>query len=367
MTGYLGDRRIRRNFKSRQEALTEKASLEIQALQEASGFQHVVTRLSEYQVREAEIAFQRMENQTASLPELLDFALLNYRHPSESQPLDVAVNHYIESKAKEFEQGNLSEPQLKHITWDLGRFQRNLGSLPVGQIRPERVIEFLESRNPSLKTFNNQRGILHTFFKFCYHRNWVIENPIKKVPQHRIRRKRGQAATLSAEQVEELMRFFEDYENGQWVPYFALCLFAGIRPGVPHGEISKLRSDAVCLETGTIHISAAVSKTREPRKVDIEPNLAAWLAAYPLKTHPIILGNFKKRRDRFRKRFDLSHDVMRHTYISMFVAKYRSIGEAAIQAGNSESIVRRHYLDLRSQEEAEAFFSIYPNRRAARP
>ena len=44
----------------------------------------------------------------------------------------------------------------------------------------------------------------------------------------------------------------------------------------------------------------------------------------------------------------------------MFVAKYRSIGEAAIQAGNSESIIRRHYLDLKSAEEAEKFFGILP-------
>ena len=53
---------------------------------------------------------------------------------------------------------------------------------------------------------------------------------------------------------------------------------------------------------------------------------------------------------------------MRHSYISMFVAKYRSIGEAAIQAGNSESIIRRHYLDLKNKEDAEAFFGIFPQR-----
>jgi hypothetical protein len=42
----------------------------------------------------------------------------------------------------------------------------------------------------------------------------------------------------------------------------------------------------------------------------------------------------------------------------MFVAKFRSIGEAAIQAGNSESIIRKHYLDLKSPAEAEQFFGI---------
>jgi hypothetical protein len=48
----------------------------------------------------------------------------------------------------------------------------------------------------------------------------------------------------------------------------------------------------------------------------------------------------------------------------MFVAKFRSIGEAAIQAGNSESIIRRHYLDLKSTEEGAAFFEILPKHAA---
>jgi hypothetical protein len=56
--------------------------------------------------------------------------------------------------------------------------------------------------------------------------------------------------------------------------------------------------------------------------------------------------------------------VLRHTFISMFVAKFRSIGEAAIQAGNSESIIRRHYLDLKNKEEGEQFFGILPRHAA---
>ena len=129
---------------------------------------------------------------------------------------------------------------------------------------------------------------------------------------------------------------------------------------MPHGEITKLKPEAVDLKSGFINISAEVSKVREARKVAIQPNLAAWLRAYPLKKFPIILGNFKKRRDKFAKNFDLTHDVLRHTFISMFVAKFRSIGEAAIQAGNSEAIIRKHYLDLKTSEEAEAFFAILP-------
>ena len=60
----------------------------------------------------------------------------------------------------------------------------------------------------------------------------------------------------------------------------------------------------------------------------------------------------------------ITHDVLRHTFISMFVAKFRSVGEAALQAGNSEGIIRRHYLDLKSKEEAEEFWGILPQRAA---
>ncbi len=118
-------------------------------------------------------------------------------------------------------------------------------------------------------------------------------------------------------------------------------MFAGVRPGVPSGEITKLEPEDINLETGMIHIRAEVSKVREPRRVAIQPNLAAWLRAYPLKKYPIVVGNFQKKRAKFKDQFDLTHDVLRPTFISMFVAKFRSIGEAAIQAGNSENIIRR--------------------------
>jgi hypothetical protein len=47
----------------------------------------------------------------------------------------------------------------------------------------------------------------------------------------------------------------------------------------------------------------------------------------------------------------------------MFVAKFRSLGDAAIQAGNSESIIRKHYLDLKTTTEADEFFGIIPQLR----
>jgi hypothetical protein len=156
------------------------------------------------------------------------------------------------------------------------------------------------------------------------------------------------------------MEWAENNHDEALVPFIALCLFAGIRPDLYQGEISKLEPKHVRLDTGVILIEPDVSKVWMKRAVAIQPNLAAWLRAYPLEKYPIMARGFRRQRLEFRKHFNLSHDILRHTFISMFVAKYRSMGEAALQAGNSESIIRKHYLDLKSAAEVEHFFNIVP-------
>ena len=53
-------------------------------------------------------------------------------------------------------------------------------------------------------------------------------------------------------------------------------------------------------------------------------------------------------------------DVLRHTFISQHVAKFRSIGDAALESGNSETILKRHYLNLFTEADAELFWGITP-------
>ena len=363
--GFLHGIRIRRNFKTREEAAAEKATLEIKALQASSGLRSIATALKEEQVREAEALFQRVEGKSRPLSFYVDFALANYREPERQKSLADAITDYVAAKEHEFAQKQISLPQLRRIKSDLKRLEKHFSDKSAAEVSVSALIAYLEQRRLSLKTFNNQRGVLGTFFKFAFHRGWVVENPVVKVPHYRIRHRRGVACTLSAAQAGKLMEYCETFEGGRWVPYFALCLFAGIRPSVPDGEIARLKPEDVCLDTGIIHISAEVSKVREPRKITIQPNLAAWLRAYPLDKFPILVGvNFHRRRQKFNNRIQLTHDVLRHTFISMFVAKFRSMGEAALQAGNSESIIHKHYLDLKGPAEAEQFFSILPSRMA---
>jgi integrase len=245
----------------------------------------------------------------------------------------------------------------------MNRLPKRCPAATVSDLTPARLVAYFEFGRASRKTYNNRRGVISGFLKFAQQRDWIAENPLNKIPAHRIRRRRGGAQTLTATQAQELMEFVETNHPAA-VPFFALCLFAGIRPCLRTGEITRLKPGHVRLTDGIIRIDGEVSKIREPRTITIQPNLAAWLGAYPLEKNPIIPANLQHLREKAVEKFDLTHDVMRHTYISMFVAKFRSIGEAALQAGNSESIIRKHYLDLKDPAEAELFFGIMPKRRA---
>ena len=361
VSGWLDGKRIRKNFQTRAEAEAQGQVLEIQRLQKDTGIRATATRLTEDQLHEAELVFRRLTGRSNSLSFYIEFALANYREPLTQKLLTEAVTEYVATKQHEHEQDLLSEPHLTRVKRDLRRLIRHFPGATVADLTGTRLAGYFEARQAGLKTYNNRRGIVSNFLKLALQRDWITENPLTKIPARRIRRRRGCAITFAASQAAELMAYVEEHYPTA-VPFFALCLFAGIRPCLRAGEIFRLQPESVKLDTNLIRIDGEVSKVREPRNVTIQPNLAAWLQAYPLKKFPIIPANLQHIREKVAQKFPLSHDVTRHTFISMFVAKFRSIGEAAIQVGNSENIIRKHYLDLKSQEEAEEFFGILPTR-----
>jgi integrase len=360
VSGWLAGVRIRKNLKTREEAAAEKASLELRAMQHASGVRLATTFLTDDQLREAESVFRRVTGSTRTLSALVDYALTHYHEADKPRPLTECVTAYVQAKQREQERELISARQLDSIKRDLERFAKQFPETSLGDFTPATLSKYLERGDPALKTFNNRRGVFSTFFKYAVQQEWITSDPILKIPYHRIAHRRGSAVTITAIQAAELMHYVETMAGGALVPYFALCLFAGIRPSMHDGEISKIKPESINLETGVIHIEPQVSKVRMKRHIAIQPNLAKWLQAYPLNELPLIPKNAKNIRRKIFNHLKLSHDVLRHTFISMHVAKFRSMGEAALQAGNSESIIKKHYLDLKSPSEASQFFDILP-------
>ena len=195
-------------------------------------------------------------------------------------------------------------------------------------------------------------------------REWIDANPVSRVKEHEI--ERDVPATVSVEKCIEVMQFVQVFKGGRMVNYFAAQFFAGIRPDVRFGEIRRLMAAGsdrrvMNLETSTIRVTKSISKTSDVRPVKIQPNLLKWFERYPLDKYPLVPKNAETLKAEIRAHFNLEHDVLRHTFISMYAQKFQTMGGAAMQAGNSESIVKSHYYDTFTDAEAELFWSITPD------
>jgi hypothetical protein len=178
--GQLHGVRIRRNFKTREAAAAEKDALELKALQAAAGLHAATSFLTEDQLREAESVFRRLTGRPRSLTCYVDYALANYREPERDVPLATAMDEYLASKRKEHDQTLLSERQLRSIKYELETFKTRFPAFTLAQFSAAPLITYLERGAPSLKTYNNRRGVLSTFFKFAYRNDWITTNPIEK-------------------------------------------------------------------------------------------------------------------------------------------------------------------------------------------
>lgn len=242
VSGWLAGIRIRRNFKTREEAAAEKAALDLRAMQVTCGARSTTTFLTDDQLRDAEAAFRRIADGPHGLAFYLDFALSNYREPARQQSLEAAVREYLDAKRREQSRDLLSMRQLRSIARELSCLQRHFPLVPVSHFTVSRLSAYLERGHAAPKTFNNRRGIVGTFLKFAFQRDWIEANPLDKLSHRRTAHRRGSAPTMAAPQAAELMTHVETYCGGAMVPYFALCLFAGIRPSLPDGEIARLRA-----------------------------------------------------------------------------------------------------------------------------
>jgi hypothetical protein len=60
--------------------------------------------------------------------------------------------------------------------------------------------------------------------------------------------------------------------------------------------------------------------------------------------------------------FQITHDALRHTGITAIYMELRNFAETAIETGNTEVIIRRHYLGNWTKQQANAFWQIRPNK-----
>ena len=54
------------------------------------------------------------------------------------------------------------------------------------------------------------------------------------------------------------------------------------------------------------------------------------------------------------------HNALRHSFISYRVAKIKNVNEVAMEVGNSPDMIFKHYRELVTEKEADAWFGVTP-------
>jgi integrase len=359
----------RKQFSNRQEAERFVALKTVELENEGRSQKLMLCPLDQQRLDEAVRAFDAIGS-AYTLDEAVAFFLRHHRAPDFTIEASEAMERYLVERTRD----GVRPRTVTQMRSTIQSFVSHAHDPQVHEVSAQTVEAFLRSlrakdgaNKASLKTWNNYRNDLHKFFDWCAEsdksteRPWTFDNPVSKVRKYSAKQVREEQdatpATTSAKKVQRMLSVLMRWRSGRMARYFAFLYFSGVRPD----ELKRLaerEGELVNLKTGVITIPADISKTRHARQVTITANLRKWLDAAP---GSIIPKNFDRLAKQVRAHFKLSHDEARHSYISYHVALHRSIGEASLQAGNSETIVRRHYLNLHPAEEGEAFFSIVPD------
>ena len=362
-----GKRRLKQ-FASKAKAQEFVATESISMLN-AEALHTITTRLTPEQVRQAETAFNRLGDR-GTLDEAVTLYLGKAAPPETPKPLKEAMVAFLIGKEAE----ELRPQSIRQLQSTVSRFIAAVEARGVNHVHEvssgdvKLFLRSLRAKNKvdaaTTKTKRNYRLDLSSFFNWCGHedRRWIRANPCEGIGKGVKIDETGDPEVLTIRQAARMMRDAETFADGAFVRYLALGLFAGIRPG---GELAKLaahpeQSKLIDIRKGIITIPSEISKTRKKRQIMVRPNLRAWLEATEGK--PILPTNHNRLLKTFRKRHGLSHDELRHSFISYHVSAFRSVGDAAIEAGNSEKIINNHYLNLGTRAQGLAFWRIKPKR-----
>jgi integrase len=363
--------RVRENFAELKAAECRKVALTSEWLVRESETTIRATKLTDVQVKLAEMAFMRLENDQ-ELMLAVDQWLTTGRQSSrvESPRLDEAVDSFLlwlegtdtlRARSKRF---------LKSC---INVFRNSVPNLRVADITPELIHKFLDGRHVSSQTRINDRLAISRFFSWAQDRprRWATVNPCQQI---RLQKPVAHSPPpiLSVEDCRKLLSTAEKFKKGRLAPYVACCLFGGLRPS----EVERLDWRKVNLVDREIRIESQSTKTKKPRVVAIDDTLAKWLTGYRNKAFRPV--NLRKQFDCLKRMIGFAgrlekdgdadlrpwpQDVMRHTAISHFFRKTGSYGLAAEQFGNSETIIKKHYQSRVSSQETNAFYALLPTNR----
>jgi integrase len=289
----------------------------------------------------------------ATIDDATEFYMKHLQTEKQSVPVEQAVDELIADRQGQ----GFSELYIRDLKYRLGRFAQAFAGRSVASITRDEIKTWLKSLGVGASTRNTFRRDVRTLFSFCSEeKKYRADNPAKGKGLS-AKKLRGEPDILTVEEARRLIA----NASPDMLPYWSIGLFAGVRPS----EIRRLEWSAIDFEQKHIAVRAHKGEGKK-RLVKMEPNLIKWLRPYRKRSGKVVAPvNFRKESPADRAAAGLSErwtqDIMRHSYASYWMAKFKNLHALAEQMGNSPKVVIDHYKTGVSEREAKAFWKIAPS------
>jgi integrase len=264
---------------------------------------------------------------------------------------DIVTDLIAEKKAR-----GKKERHIEGLTYRLGKFAEAF-KCNISDVKDVDIQAWLDNRKTGARSYMHNRSAVNLLFNYAADRKrrYVRENIVAAVDKIDVEDKEPEVFT--PDEAQKLMaNVTEDF-----LPCLAINLFAGLRSA----EIQRLTWENIDLKQGHIVVRAGVAKTASRRIVDIEKNLALWLAPYAECKGKLWLHGdnaYDKRLVATAKAagIDWKQNAPRHSFISYALAICDNVTQVAACCGNSPAVIHKNYRKLVTKTDALNFFAIKP-------
>lgn len=290
------------------------------------------------------------------------------RHPASMPPKTVA--EVVAELIAEKESANLSDEHLRDLRKRLHPFAKAFHT-PIGSVTAELVRAYLAAlRKPdgspvAPRTKLNFLRCICGLFHFARKRRYVPRDLVDEIAEIDLPKPgHVEIGVFTPAQMRALLAVAE----ADILPALAIGAFAGLRTA----ELARLDWSEVKLAERVIVVGADKAKTAQRRLVPISDNLAAWLAPHARPFGPVNPSTDDRGLNHRLVRGAAKPAVvtwvrngLRHSFVSYRLAVTHDPARVATEAGNSPSMVHRHYKALVTEAEGREWFALRPAGEAA--
>jgi integrase len=291
---------------------------------------------------------------TVSLLELVNEAIAAREAAKAEVP---TISQLVEKRLKQAERKGSSTRHLEDLTGKLKKFKETFGDRLANEVTAQEIEAWIYRLNGNPVTFANYLRAIGSIFTLAVKHGDLLQNPVKRVDAPKI--VLDAPSILTPAQLQKLLNASSEKVR----PLLVLQAFAGVR----RAEAERLSWVNIHLEGAKpyVEMPSSVTKTNRRRTVELQPNAVAWLKPLVSSSAELLGLDEEEYRKELNKaaataEVEWERNSLRHSYGTYRMAQTRNASVVAEEMGNSPNIVRTHYQNLVSPEEAPAYWEVFP-------